>query len=119
MRKEVWPDQKILAEIADENSLLVVMNIAELNDNTLQFYNLAGKNNLEIHGIDRWGEREFDYILVPDLMTESAPFYDVQLAKREAIVKEIWQKNNRRDYEIVAEYVLPQNKGTVYLFKVL
>lgn len=119
VRKEVWPDQKILAEIADENSLLVVMNIAELNDNTLQFYNLAGKNNLEIHGIDRWGEREFDYILVPDLMTESAPFYDVQLAKREAIVKEIWQKNNRRDYEIVAEYVLPQNKGTVYLFKVL
>lgn len=117
VRKELWPDQGILEKVPDGSNLLVVMNIAELNDNTLQFYKLmTGKNRLEIHGIDKWEGGDFDYILTPDLTTESAPFYDVQLLKREEIIKQIWQKNSH-DYEIVAEYTLPQNKGKVYLFK--
>ena len=95
VRQNKWPNVEIINDLPNwKNSVLVVMNSAEINDNNLQLYRLIlGKNEIEIHGIDRWGTMNFDYVLVPDLETESAPFYDVQLAKRKEIINEIWQKN--------------------------
>jgi hypothetical protein len=118
VRQNKWPNVEIINDLPNwKNSVLVVMNSAEINDNNLQLYRLIlGKNEIEIHGIDRWGTMNFDYVLVPDLETESAPFYDVQLAKRKEIINEIWQKNSH-DFIIVAEYVLPNKQGKVYLFK--
>lgn len=115
-RKNVWPNEKILADLPNEKTkLLVVMNIAELNDNTLSFYRLISKkNNLEIQGIDKWGKMEFDYILAPGMETESAPFYDTQLSVRKETIKNIWE--NIENYQEIGKYDLP-NGGVVYLLK--
>jgi len=115
-RKSIWPNEKILGDLPNEDSkLLVVMNTAEINDNTLSFYKLkTGKKNLEIHGIDKWGLLDFDYILIPDTKTESAPFYDVMLTPRKQAIKNIWE--NIENYQIIGEYQLP-NGGKVVLLK--
>lgn len=115
-RQSIWPNEKILADLPNERTmLLVVMNIAELNDNTLGLYKLmAAKNNLEIHGIDKWGKMEFEYVLVPGIETESAPFYDTQLQIRKEAIKNIWE--NMEKYQEIGKYDLP-NGGIVYLLK--
>jgi 4-amino-4-deoxy-L-arabinose transferase-like glycosyltransferase len=111
-----WPNQKILANLPEGNiKLLMLMNVAELNDNTLGLYRLlTDKDNLEIHGVDKWGKMDFDYVLVPDLAIESAPFYDVELAKRKEAIKYVWE--NIGQYRITGEYQLP-GKGKVFLIK--
>jgi 4-amino-4-deoxy-L-arabinose transferase-like glycosyltransferase len=117
-RKAIWPNEKILADIPNEpEKLLMVMNVAELNDNTLGFYRVKEeKNNLQIHGIDKWGKMEFDYIVVPEEGEESAPFYDTQLEVRKEAIKEIW--GNTDKYQRMAEYSLPSG-GKVWLLRVL
>ena len=115
-RAEEWPDEKIIGDLPDRGRILVVMNSAQINDNTLGFYKLmAGKNDLEIHGVDRWGKMDFDYILVPDEKTESGPFYDTQLTLRKKVVRSIW--DNIGNYEVVGEYGLPSG-GRVYLLRI-
>jgi len=116
VRKNVWPNEKILTDLPEENvKLLVVMNVAELNDNTIGLYKLmTEKNNIEIHGLDKWGKMDFDYVLVPDLETESAPFYDVMLPERKEAIENIWR--NIENYQKMGEYLLP-NGGSVYLLK--
>ncbi len=116
-RRAVWPNEKILTDIPNnEEKLLMVMNVAELNDNTLGFYRLSwGKKNLQIHGIDKWGQMKFDYIVVPEEGVESAPFYDTQLGIRKEAIKQIWGKIDQ--YEKKAEYTLPSG-GKVWLLKV-
>jgi hypothetical protein len=116
-RRAVWPNEKILADLPNEKiKLLVVMNIAEVNDNTLGLYKLMDdKNDLQIHGIDKWGQMNFDYILVPDEKTESAPFYDTELEIRKKAIKYIWE--NIENYQKIGKYDL-SNGGVVYLFKI-
>lgn len=116
-RRVIWPDEKILNDLPNNKiKLLVVMNVAELNDNTLGMYKLMiRKDNLEIHGVDRWGSINFDYVLLPDLKTESAPFYDTQLKIRKEVMNNIW--SNIQNYQEIGKYVLP-NGGIVYLLKI-
>jgi hypothetical protein len=115
-RQNIWPNEKILADLPNEKiRLLMVMNVAELNDNNLGLYRLMlEKNNLEIQGIDKWRKMDFDYMLVPDLKTESAPFYDTQLQIRKEAIKNIWE--NIEKYQEIDKYDLPGG-GVVYLLK--
>jgi len=115
-RAEEWPDEKIIGDLPDKGRILVVMNSAQINDNTLGLYkSMAGKNDLEIHGVDRGGKMDFDYSLVPDEKTESGPFYDTQLTLRKKVVRTIW--DNIGNYEEVGEYGLPSG-GRVYLLRI-
>lgn len=117
-RQAVWPNEKIISDLPLNNvKVLVMMNMAELNDNTLWLDELlAGKNNLEIHGIYQWNELKFNYIILPDLSTESAPFYDVTLSWRKEAIKNIW--DNKDKYQWISEYQMPKY-GKVYLVKPL
>jgi len=112
-RSESWPNEEILGDIpkGKREKVLVLINIAEMNDNTLGLYSLLNKRDVEIHGVFEWGQMDFDYIILPDLKTESAPFYDTMLEVRKEAINEIW--GNMERYEIRGEYELP-NKGKVY-----
>lgn len=116
-RNVIWPNLEILSDIVEPKSkLLVLINLAELNDNTLNLYRLmTGKNYIQIHGVDQWQKIDFDYILLPNLKTQSAPFYDTQLRLRQEVIKNIWE--NIDNYEKIAEYTLP-NGGAISLLRV-
>ena len=116
-RREVWPQKEIMSQIEDGKGrsvmVAMLMNQAELNDNNLMLeMEMENRHSIEIHGIYQWGEMDFDYIVVPDLNTQSAPFYDVMLTARTEAIRQVW--NNIDQYQIVGEYNLPRG-GKVYL----
>lgn len=122
-RQSIWPQKEIMETIAADWGndsfvrVLMLMNIAELNDNNLRLESeRLEKSNIEIRGVFEWNELDFSYIILPDLETTVAPFYDVELEKRNRVVKEIF--DNRDKYEWLREFKLP-NGGRVYLVKPL
>jgi len=122
-RQDKWPHSQIVFDLIEEagevdkqQRVLVLINREEINDVNLNFYKtLTGADSFEIHGVDKWGNMDFDYILIPELGVEIAPFYDTQLEVRKKAIEVIWKDIDR--YKLFEEYQLPDGVK-LYLVKV-
>ena len=92
-----YPNQEIVADLSQlvrtgqPKQVLVLINLAEINDNTLNYYHLLENNyRYYLHsasGITEFKSeteledfvRSFDFLLVPDQSFEPAPFYNVNI----------------------------------------
>jgi len=130
-----WPNQTIVKDISyqsiDESKrlrVLILVNIAELNDNGLFYYREIerGEKLMDFGSVglrERFRNEEetkrfvdgFDEVIVGDQSLLPAPFYSVNLEAYIQARDYIWQ--NIGAYKTISEYQLPNGKKA-YLIKI-
>jgi hypothetical protein len=98
LRREVWPNEEIVMDLerlsvveGRKIRVLVLINKEEINDNNLLMYRELGDyESFELGSVgtrERFANKDelldfmkgFDYVLVPDITYEPAPFYGINL----------------------------------------
>jgi hypothetical protein len=123
-RQQIWPGEEIvknMLSISDKQRVLVLVDVAELNDNNLKMYSemMNGGNKIEIHSIYEpnfkdW--KNFDLVIVGDKSLEPAPFYATNLDYLKQSRDWLW--NNLENFEKLKEYNF-QNQQKLYLMRVI
>ena len=130
--QDYWPQVTILGDLVKQKSelkqdfvhTLVLINLEEVNDNNLGIYKeLYGAKGVEFGSVGSRAEfkseeeilalvSNFDFILVPELNMEPAPYFGINIkAYKQAIV---WVWSNEKMWTKVGEYEAWGRKLTLF-----
>lgn len=123
----VWPQEEIIKNINDNSRLLVLINKEEINDNNLWLYRELANKEIIIESVgnrNRFNNEEeigellsqMDYVLVPDITYEAAPFYVINLeAYNQARDYVLNQKDN---WKLINTYQIYDGKNLFLMKKI-